>query len=95
MNWEWRLLLPLIRHYDTLRQSNEFIKKARKALDDLEDHMSHADVPDAFWHGHQDSSNPRRCLALRIAGITLGLPDRLMARNRKASLGCEIAGMAA
>jgi hypothetical protein len=31
-----------------LREVTEAIKKARKALDDLEDHMSHEDVPDAF-----------------------------------------------
>jgi hypothetical protein len=41
-------LIPLIRHYAELREINETIKKARKALDDLEDHLSHTDVPDAF-----------------------------------------------
>jgi hypothetical protein len=41
-------LIPLIKHYAELREVNETIKKARKALDGLEDHMSHFDVPDAF-----------------------------------------------
>ena len=41
-------LIELIRHYDKLREVNEAVKKARKALDDLEDHLSHSDVPDAF-----------------------------------------------
>jgi hypothetical protein len=41
-------LVELIRHYDTLRHVNEAIKKARKAIDDLEDRLSHVDVPDAF-----------------------------------------------
>jgi hypothetical protein len=41
-------LIPLIKHYAELRGVTENIKKARKALDDLEDHLSHEDVPDAF-----------------------------------------------
>jgi hypothetical protein len=41
-------LVELIKHYAELREVTEAIKKARKALDDLEDHMSHEDVPDAF-----------------------------------------------
>jgi hypothetical protein len=41
-------LIPLIRHFAELREVNETIKKARKLIEDLEDHMSHFDVPDAF-----------------------------------------------
>jgi hypothetical protein len=41
-------LIDLITHYAELREVTEAIKKTRKALDDLEDHMSHEDVPDAF-----------------------------------------------
>ena len=41
-------LIDLITHYAELREVNETIKKARKLIEDLEDHMSHEDVPDAF-----------------------------------------------
>lgn len=41
-------LVSLIKHFAELRDVNEVIKKARKALDDLEDHLSHVDIPDTF-----------------------------------------------
>lgn len=40
--------IELIRHYAQMREANEEIKQARKELDDLTDHVSHADIPDAF-----------------------------------------------
>lgn len=40
--------IELVRHFVKLREVNEAIKKVRVALDDLEDHMSYVDIPDAF-----------------------------------------------
>lgn len=38
--------IEIIRHYDDLRKATEQIKEARKALDEIEEHMSREDVPD-------------------------------------------------
>ena len=40
--------IELIRHYYQMREANSAIKKAREMLDNLEDHLSHKDIPDAF-----------------------------------------------
>jgi hypothetical protein len=40
--------IELVRHFVKLREINEAIKKSRKALDELEEHLSREDVPDAF-----------------------------------------------
>jgi hypothetical protein len=40
--------IELVRHFAKLREVNEAIKKARNALDELEDHMSYVDIPDCF-----------------------------------------------
>lgn len=38
--------ITVIRHYDDLRKATEQIKEARKALDEIEEHLSREDVPD-------------------------------------------------
>jgi hypothetical protein len=40
--------IAVIRHYDALRRSVEEIKEARKALDEIEDHLSKEQVPDVM-----------------------------------------------
>jgi len=40
--------VELVRHFVKLRETNEAIKKAKKELEELEEHVSREDIPSAF-----------------------------------------------